>query len=192
MSLETIEYKGLTITLHPDEDAEDPIEMYGGGIKLVSFHRRRGERHGFDSWEEVLAHARETGGYAAPVRAYEHGGIAFTVVNPDEPGELGYPFNDLFDSGWYGLLLLENEYVREWWPTAKRLSPQRKKKLYESAVSWVESYQRWANGEYVGYVVEDAEGSHIDSCFGFDDWDYAVSQAQEAADFHLATMKESA
>ena len=184
MILKTLNYKGLTIDIYPDDTAENPIDEYGGGIKLVSFHRRRGERHGFKDWEAVLKHAKETGGYAIPIRAYQHGNIAFTAVNPENPQSLDYPFNDQWDSGWYGLLLFERAYIREWWPEAKRLSPQRKQKLYESAVGWMKSYQAWVNGEYVGYVITGAGGKRLDSCWGYDDLDYCIKSAKEAADYY--------
>ena len=44
-----------------------------------------------------------------------------------------------------------------------------------------ETYTEWANGECYGYILHDADGHEIDSCWGFIGRDAVVAEAQEAA-----------
>lgn len=46
----------------------------------------------------------------------------------------------------------------------------------------IEEYDRWARGECYGYVITDANGEQVDSCWGFIGHEWAVEAATEAAD----------
>ena len=46
----------------------------------------------------------------------------------------------------------------------------------KDAEAFLESYNGWANGEGYMYRVEDEKGENKDSCAGFDDSDYMLSQ----------------
>ncbi|NEN91185.1 MAG: hypothetical protein F6K48_20660 [Okeania sp. SIO3H1] len=66
----------------------------------------------------------------------------------------------------------------------------------------VDLYGAWAWGGIVGYVVTDADGEHVDSCWGFypdkgqdafslgETHAYAVSQAMNAAQSHVDTVDD--
>lgn len=71
-----------------------------------------------------------------------------------------------------------------------------------SDFDWIESlkgsiqlFEDWAFGNVYGYEVLDAEGEHVDSCWGYYgdyDADYsALSEAKSAADYHIEQARKS-
>ncbi len=53
----------------------------------------------------------------------------------------------------------------------------------------MEEYGRYVAGECYGYVIEDRNGQHIDSCWGFIGFDYCMSEATAAAkDKHMQAV----
>ena len=186
--VETITGTKATVRIYQDNTdcVEDPIhecnpkELDKAETLLVSFHRRYGKDHGLKTPEDVLEFATEHGMHAFAVRAYDHGGIALTLVEdrvdasrPFPSREnLKYPFNDQWDSGWYGFLLITNEFDGTKNETRKGLfkdllDDERRHKMFESAKSLLETYSQWNNGEIYGYRAFDAEGNEIDSCWGY-------------------------
>jgi hypothetical protein len=50
---------------------------------------------------------------------------------------------------------------------------------HEAAVQLtMDVYRRWAAGEFCGHVVTGPDGHEVDSCWGIDDDDYALSEAR--------------
>jgi|GEM_PF-3433816 len=175
--IETHELNGCTIELHHDGhgDTSNPLEDYGGGVKLILWMRNRGSDHGFKAPEDVERHCRETGAVAFKVRGYSHGSLGFAVYGT--PRANSYPFTCPFDSGFAGYLLFEREEIemRGW----KRLNAQRRTQLREIAEGWVREYEAWTNGEAYGYVIKNADGEHVESGWGFiGDSAYALESAR--------------
>lgn len=196
--VEVIEGTKGTAKVYLDSDGScfDPIhEANGKDLKkaemlLVGFHRRYGTNHGFDSAEKALAFASRNGMHAFAVRMYDHGGTAYHLCEervdaghlfPDK-ADLKYPYNDQWDSGWYGYLLISNridgtEYEVLKGHLADLLDEKRRHAMYQRGVSILEAYEAWANGEIYGYRAYDKEGNEIDSCWGFLGRDSAVAEA---------------
>lgn len=65
----------------------------------------------------------------------------------------------------------------------------------ESLKSSIQLFEDWAFGNVYGYEVLDAEGEHVDSCWGyFGDYDAdygALSEAKSAADHHIEQARKS-
>jgi hypothetical protein len=148
----------IEIEFAQDPDTPCPFDPYEE--RLVVFHRRYRGTHDFPTPEAARAWAKEEGWKVFPVYAYIHGRIALRA------SEEGNPFNDPWDSGFFGLLLLNRKY----WG---------KKITLEQANSLLESYTQWANGDCWGYVVK--VGEQEESCWGFIGEDAVREAAQEAA-----------
>jgi hypothetical protein len=60
----------------------------------------------------------------------------------------------------------------------KLLTKKRRALIEEYLTAEVEGYNQYLNGDVYGYVVEDVHGEHVNSCWGFFGYDYAVHEAQ--------------
>lgn len=62
-----------------------------------------------------------------------------------------------------------------------------KAKTTHAAGAVMESYRKWAAGEFCGFVVNDPAGNHVDSLWSIDDEAYAL---EEARDIVAADVKD--
>ena len=159
----------IQIEIKHDPDAECPFDPCEE--RLVVFHPRYRGTHSFASPEEARRWARKEGWKVFPVYAHIHGRIAL------QASEEGNPFNDPWDSGFFGLLLLKRKY----WG---------KKITLEQANRLLEDYTRWINGDCWGYVVR--VGEREESCWGFIGQDKVREAAKEAAQRLLEDTLEQA
>lgn len=133
--------------------------VYKWALTSYILHRYRGT-HSFASTEEARRWAKKEGWKVFPVYAHIHGKIDLRA------SEEGNPFSDPWDSGFFGLLLLNRKY----WG---------KKITLEQVNSLLESYSQWANGDCWGYVVRMSERE--ESCWGFIGEETVREAAKEAA-----------
>lgn len=50
----------------------------------------------------------------------------------------------------------------------------------------IAEYMSWANGEVYGYIVEDEDGNHLDSCWGFyGDREFCEEQAKSQMEYYV-------
>lgn len=146
-----------------DNDAENPYSAWDQLTDLVTWHRRTdftmGEK--YDSPEEVIeAYERGEIVYFAPLFAYEHGGITVRLgsMNPRWPDQQ-------WDCGLLGMVYVTKKKAKDNWPKlANRtlwLACER------TAKGEVETLDDYLTGEVYGFVIEDGEENHLDSCWGF-------------------------
>jgi hypothetical protein len=157
-------YRNHRIEICPDPDSEDPLCE---GVKIVSFHRRRGKRHGFETPEQVLHYAKIHKAAALPLWFYDHSRFVLSLT----------PFNDPWDSGAYGFLLVERKTLEY-----HRLN--RRKKLLAFAQGEIEAYNRWINGEVYQYLVW-RDNKVVYACAGYWEMEEALESAREEIDWHL-------
>lgn len=173
-TVDRIEYKGHTIELVPDEDAENPRRWDNvGEILYTSSRYTLGDRRATrEEIEEIIN--REDVIYL-PVYAYIHSGTRLNTTG----------FHCPWDSGQCGII----------WCTKERATKEWGKKLCTKAViakaetylrGEIETLDRFFNGEVVGYTVEGPLCE--DSCWGFfpdenGKHDYAISEAKAAIDY---------
>lgn len=75
----------------------------------------------------------------------------------------------------------------------ERLTPERVEKIKEILRGEVEIYDQYLRGEVYGFIVEDDDGEHIDSCWGFyGDTDYPLKEARGVIDHHLSREEVAA
>lgn len=148
----------IEIEFAQDPDTPCPFDPYEE--RLVVFHRRYRGTHSFASPEEARRWAKEEGWKVFPVYAHIHSGVVLRA------SEGGNPFNDPWDSGFFGLLLLN----RKTWG---------RKITLQQANALLEEYNRWMEGDCWSYTVR--VGDREDSCGGFIGEDTVKEAAQEAA-----------
>lgn len=167
---------GITVRVCYDGEGGDsdncPFREDDESVKLVTFERnsRHSKWHQFDSPSEVLPWAKKNKFWAFPLFKYEHGGVAYSL------GAFSCPW----DSGQCGYVLMSKAE----WP--------RQAKAVLSAKSHVESYSSWCNGEIYGYIIEDSDGEHLDSCWGYvGDSKYCLDEAMSNAEYHVKEAGET-
>lgn len=107
-----------------------------------------------------------------PLYLYDHSGITMRTS----------PFSCPWDSGQVGIIHVDLDKVRKEYST-KRITKAIREKAVKCLQSEVEVYSTFIEGGFTGYVVEDEDGEHVDSCWGFDDPKFCMEQAKEAADY---------
>lgn len=205
------EYKGYTIKVYQDEGAENPRTAWSNACHFIFFHSDGyGDKHEWDMKDYATpldfwkAFYKANGPcFIFPVRAYEHGNIAFSFSTQ-------WPFDCRWDSYWIGFIYLTYEEAwQEWGNTFlkeqygevlpshvtksifKRAHLLKTSAFYEKianmAAGELEVYNAYCNGVIAGYIATDDEGNHIDSCWGYygDDTDkdgYMMQEARSAID----------
>jgi hypothetical protein len=167
-------YKGLTINIYPDSDPLSPQEWENDDCFLVYNHRQFSvERNGFNP-EDIFTHSQETkkktfeGYWYFPVYAYIHSGVCLSV------SKQSYPFTDRFDVSDTGFCMIQRKKGWSW----------TKEKAFEIALEIINEWNDYLSGNVYGFLVEDEEGNHIDSCHGFygDYEEDCLPEARSAAD----------
>jgi hypothetical protein len=174
---------GLTIRIKHDYDnsAESPVAEDEAVIFAV-LHRRylnpakKRTEGDFNSVDGIEAFIKRNKGPRAkwvvfPLYMYDHGRTVYrcaeTVSNPFI-GRLPQGHAE-FDSGRVGIIALKRS---EW---------GKSKSMYEYAQQVCQTYTQWANGDVYGYVIEDADGEEVNSCWGFIGMESALDDARTFA-----------
>lgn len=184
-ALDTKRVGPFTVEIFPDEccDHENPAENdKENGLHFVTFERRStlSDLHGYSDPETAREDAESKGWFVFPLYKYEHGRVAYNISAYSCP----------WDSGQVGFIFLDPEGFGD-----KNITEARAAAICKS---FAESVAGWCNGDYWGFVVKDADGETLDSCWGFDDSDYCMKEGVEAAEYEIekrrkarqATLKE--
>lgn len=187
------EYKGFTIKIHPDENADSPRSDDHLG-RMICFHRRYtlGDPHaykasdysGWDDNEESIRRDLD-GKIVIPLYLYDHGGITISTK----------PFSCPWDSGRVGTLYATEDDIVKWFG-AKEFTPDLIDKAIEVLEAEVALYDQWLRGDVYGYTLASECHAAEDSCWGYYGQESAIESAKEQIDYILADkfrrrMKES-
>lgn len=164
---EQFELNGYTVKIYQDADAESPESMTDDSERRVCFLATTRNRYfevradGFNP-EDVGDDARradiEQSHHVYPLYAYIHGGVALSL------GRAGQ-FSDQWDSGQIGNVFVTRD-------TSEITDPDK------CADGLVEEWNQYLSGDVYGYVIEDGEGAHVDSCWGFYGIEYCKEEAR--------------
>lgn len=168
---EKIEKGNVVLKIYYDRDCPSPREWDNLGT-MVCGHRRyrlgdeKAKNTGlYSSWEKWRKGELGEDVIALPLYLYDHSGLAMSTR-----GDI-YPFNDPWDAGQVGWIYVTKEKVRREYGV-KRIT----KKVLDRVVSVLEAevkeYNQWLQGDVYGFVLEDARGNELHSCWGFfgTDW----------------------
>jgi len=189
MLLQKTEKDGVVLKIFHDEDCPSPREWDNLG-SMVCWHRRYdlGDRHDYrdpnDFWyalaEEIVGDtdrvenmsleqrekiSRENA-IILPLYLYDH-----TVRAMSTSSFVGRAHHAEWDSGQVGWIYVLKEKVREKYGV-KRVTKKVRDRVIAALKAEVETYSQWLEGAVYGFILEDAEGNVINSCWGFygDDW----------------------
>jgi hypothetical protein len=169
----------LIYRIEHDQDPCNPRTEWDNLGTIVYAHRgcRLGDidatkeypdANGWDDIERAIE--RENGPCVMlSVYCYEHGGITVST------GTFGCPW----DSGRIGVIYVPRSKVLKEWGK-KRLTKALRSKVREDLKGEIETFAQYLEGEIYGYVIEDPEGNHIDSCWGFYGREYCETEAKAA------------
>ena len=102
-----------------------------------------------------------------PLFVYEHGSITMNTSGyhcPWDSGQVGFIYVSIAD--------VKKEYG---W---KRLTSKRRAQIESYLQGEVTTYDHYLTGDVWGYVIEDEEENHIDSCWGFYEYDECEQEAK--------------
>ena len=173
---ESIEYRGYTIQIIQDESGENPITEWDGNVEFCCWHNRydlgNSERfgNGLGDIEDCQAYAEETKSILLPLFIYDHSGIALSLGR-------NYPFNCQWDSGQLGYILIDREWMKEYFGN-KYFTQKMRARMLEAAEDGVRLYNQYLSGEVYGYNVEETG----DSCCGFYGYEHRESGLLECAE----------
>jgi hypothetical protein len=189
--VEEYEYKGWTIRISHDEDAQNPrIECDNLGTLLCWHSRRRNLGDVYTDRNGDMEKLHEVTGEDfiwLPVYAYEHGGITLNTTG----------FSCPWDSGQVGVVYVhKNDAMREFSDDGV-FGPDQIEKVKNLMRSEIETYDQWLQGFVYGYEVIKFEScggcghkdmAVVDSCWGLYGLDYCKQEAQSYID-HLENKK---
>lgn len=189
---ESIEYRGYTIKVMADKSAENPITEWDGNIEFCCWHSRydlgNSKRYGnnLESSEECRDYAKRTKSILLPLYMYEHSGIALSLGRE-------YPFNCRWDSGQLGYILIDRQWLHEYFGK-KYFTKKIRARMLEAAENNVKLYNDYLSGAVYGFCVENTDGKTIDNCWGFYGYDHKKSglleYAESTIDFTIEQNKK--
>ena len=98
----------------------------------------------------------------------------------------GYPYNDRWDSGQVGFIYATRDAVLKGY-SVSRITKKTRAKVEAVLQLEVKTYDQFLQGDVWGYVIEDAAGKHVDSCWGY----YGRDEARKAGEEELQLVETS-
>ena len=117
-----------------------------------------------------------------PLYLYDHSGLSMST-------RYTYPYDDRWDAGQVGFIYVSIQDVKDEWGW-KRLTSKRREMIFNILRNEVETYDQYLRGDVWGYIVEDEDGDHIDSCWGFYGYEYCEKEAQTILEFVIKEHNE--
>lgn len=190
--MKKIEHKGLTIRIEQDEDPESPRE-WDNLATMLCFHKRYslGDKtdlrsDAFNGWGEVEKHLRKELGavLVAALYLYDHSGLRMKIGS-----FIGHAQHAEWDSGQVGFIYVTREALLKE-HSAKRITKKMLAQAQKNMEGEVETYDQYLSGQVYGYIVEDEDGEHLDSCWGFYGYEYCLEEAKSVADHHAEKAEQ--
>ncbi len=193
--------KTYKLVIEPCDGAEPPSAWGDENLFLVAYIRRHlevGPPKKFSADPDTL---REEGFLIFPVRGYVHSGVALALGGSAEAS--GYPFNDLFDSGWAGFVAVNMEEIENGSPGwREEYHPGRTSEqiAYTMAEGLIHTWNQYLSGDIWSYKVLEIETCSlghehydiVESCGGFYGRDQAEAEGAAALEHCENKAKEKA
>jgi len=179
-AVETIEYKGHTIEIFPDECNESPREW--DNLTEIHYHSNSyvlGDtnwRDKIDEYENMLKEAKRNGDLIIPMFAYIHSGVALSLESFYGKLPQGHA---RFDSGRAGTVIVRKKVMLE--NFGRKIFTQKlKERAYKIAESDISTYNQYFMGDIYGFVIDDGQG---DSCWGYYGTEDCIDEAKSSVDW---------
>lgn len=157
---EKFKHNGYTVKLIADQDATAPDKFDEDDLFIVTTKNRYFQKlhNGNDARATFEDEEFKAKYHVFVLNSYIHSGVALSLSN-------GYPFNDQWDGGQIGFVFAEKES----WATEDEAR--------KAAETYVETWNQYLSGDVWGFVIEDADGNDVDSCWGLYGLKYARTEA---------------
>lgn len=176
------------LVLKHDNHADSPRDWDNLGT-MICFHNRYdlGDSHGYSSddyssWEQMEKDLikKENTAVILPLYLYNHSRISISTK----------PFSCRWDSGQVGFILVSKEKALEE-IGGKIVTAKLKQKIEKQLEGEVETYAQFLEGDVYGFCIEDEDGNHIDSCYGFYGSDFATNGMLDYINYNLLGVTEA-
>jgi len=168
----------FTVKFYQDEDADSPRNWDNLGT-MICFHRRYelGDKHKL-SVEEAIELEKRADVVALPLYLYDHSGLRMKVGSFQGLLPQGHAE---FDSSGVGFIYVTKEGIKKEYGKVTKATLLKAKTVLENEVK---TYDQYLSGDVYGYVIEDEDGEHMDSCWGFFGWEYALAEGKDMAKWY--------
>lgn len=175
-----IDYKGMSIKIYYDTDADSPASWGNEDYFLCADYRHlylKNTPITADECRETLRDGKSflDGYYIFPVSIYDHSGIALSLGTSH-----GWDYSN-------GNAFLCVKRMKGWsWA---------KSKAKERAEALVDTWNEYLSGEVYGFVAEDENECEFDSCWGFfgdEGIKEAIEEAKSSIDCEIERREEEA
>ena len=176
------------LVLKHDNHADSPRTWCNLGT-MICFHKRYdlGDSHGYSSddyssWGEMEKDLikKENPAVILPLYLYDHSVVTISTA----------PFSNRWDSGQVGFILVSKETALADFG-GKIVTAKLKQKIEKQLEGEVETYARFLEGDVYGFCIEDEDGNHIDSCYGFYGSDFATNGMLDYINHKLLGVEEA-
>lgn len=198
MLVDTIEHEsGIVAKIHHDEDPQyaDPRGDTQLGI-MYCWHPNyvlgdeqftQSDHSSIEAVYKYLVRERKAT-VVIPLFLLDHSGISIQTGTPIEkltPESVRAADRFIgdsagWDTSWVGFIFTNEEKRKEVG------APRAHTELIRQLEAEVEEYDLYLRGEVYGYVIEDADGDNVDSCWGFLGYEYIEAEAKEAIECAVA------
>ena len=187
------EATGLILKIVQDPDPTNPRTDYDHAATMCCDHGRYdlGDKDGHDkaraairgssyykaSWEDEadFDHGPNLFGMllrcfdvtTLPLYLYDHSGITMNTRG----------FSCPWDSGQVGFIFITQAEVLETFAVTE-LTQEVRDKAFDLLRGEVTEYDQYLTGYVYGYVIEDQNGEHLESCWGFYGQEYTIEEGQ--------------
>lgn len=178
----------VTVNIHLDPEPMDPREWDHLGLMLCSHKRyvlgdEQLDPRDYESVEQLLDHIHQTyePTVVLPLYLLDHSGLAMRV------GPRGNPFWEDpqgWDSGQVGFIIDTADSRDKM--GLDGAGPEHVEEILRAEVS---EYNSYLTGMVYGFTVENEDGEHLDSCWGFFDEDDALSEGKAIAEHEAARIE---
>jgi len=184
--IEQHEYRGFNINIHHDDQAGNPRQEFDGMGHMVCFHSKYdlGDKHEFDSAEDLMEYLNEVHAEWLPLHLYDHSGITMNTSG----------FSCPWDSGQVGVIYMTIEEIEDEYPLKNY--PDQIERARKYMTGEVKEYDDYLTGSVYGYTIEPKdENKGIecgDSCwgyYGYDSISYMVDEAKGNINYAIKEYK---
>lgn len=172
-TVEQFQVGALSARIVVDYDPYNPREDDNMGT-LVCWHRRYvlGDEQPSSDPHDWFEYHKDEFAVVLPLYLYDHGGVTMNTRG----------FHCPWDSGQVGWAYVTFDDVRREYGVVDDDTLAKAKAVLEGEVR---VYDAYISGQIYGFVVEDEQGEHLESCygfFGFDELDYLRAEARDTAE----------
>ena len=184
---ETVEYKGYTIKLEPDDNIYETSRDWDNLGTMVCWHKRytlgdwKVVKEDFPNVDDFRDFTNENQLIYLELHLYDHSGISISSRS-----FLGRAHHAEWDSGQVGWIYATIEKIKEEYGW-KRLSKQRIALIIKILEAEVKTYNHYISGNIWWFGITDSQGEEIESCGNFLGYDEAKKEAKEEIDYLLKT-----